>query len=105
MESEHKSWIKAATLSSLFFGIKKDSLVDRAVKSFLPRAYAATQPSVTAALQSPAAQEAALEADHPVMEMRRQLVGKAYSMNAQLHPKASKFDDIDSEAKGMLMWG
>lgn len=108
MESEKQSWRRAAFLSAFSFSDKRGSFFSNGLKSLLPRAQAATAAPTTAPGGALAAQgatssgEPALDPNDPIMAVRRNLVGKAFSLYVQQSPRIPKYDDLTAEVTGTL---
>lgn len=95
---ERASWLNAFINSSVVAPMRRGNLVDRIAKKMLPTASAAAAPAPAA--PAPAPQEEEMDPMHPIMNQRRALVGKAFSLFVQDTHRVPKFDDLTSEAKG-----
>lgn len=108
MEAEKQTWLKAAFVSGAAFGERRSSLLEKAIKSMLPRAHAAVIATTAAATAAPVAVGPIVPTDpitdpnDPIMANRRALVGKAYSMHMHGGDKPPKYDDLTAEVSGTL---
>jgi len=103
MESDKQSWMGSWPTSGFVFGDRTSSLVSRAMKKVLPKAYAAVkeQASAASAVGEPEKAMEMLE-DEGSMMMRRALIGNAYSLHVQNASRTPSFENIDSEASDMF---
>jgi len=102
MESDKQSWKGSWPISGLVFGEHYRSVVSKAMKSVLPKAYAAGK-------ESAAASNVVAEAEKPMdfMEqesliMRRMMVGKAFTLHVQSSSRAPNFENLDTEASDLF---
>jgi hypothetical protein len=100
MESESNSWSRSFLVSGLFLGGAGTKSFHKAMKAVLPKASAASAPAPVAQAPTVGPVDDELDPDDPAMNLRRQLVGKAFALHVQRSQKVPKFEDITSEAKG-----
>ena len=105
MDSKQNWWASSPFLSGLSVDGKRSSIFSAAMKSILPVAHAAAAPPAAAPVAPPMPTEPELDPQHPIMNVRRNLVGKAFATHIQSTHKVPKYDDLSQESQGtVLKW-
>lgn len=102
MESDKQSWKSSWPISGLVFGEHYRSVVSKAMKSVLPKAYAAGKEPVGATNVAAEAEKPMEMMEEEGMVMRRMMIGKAYSLHMQGSSRAPSFDNLDTEASDLF---
>lgn len=100
MDSQRNWWASSPFLSGLSAEGKRSSIFSAAMKSILPVAHAAAAPAAPAPAAPAVPVEPELDPQHPIMNLRRSLVGKAFATHIQTSQKVPKYDDLGQEAQG-----
>ena len=104
MDSQQKWWASSSFVSGLSLDGKRTSIFSAAMKSILPVAHAAAAPAAPAPAAPAVPAEPEMDPQHPIMNMRRNLVGKAFATHIQTSHKVPKYDDLAGEAQGTLLF-